>query len=313
MDIGRMGLPLVSVIIPTYRPEHLRETVESALAQTISDLEIIVVEDGSYTAPQALKECCGPVRYVWQENQGVSGARNTGIRHALGIWLAFLDHDDLWKPDKLQRQLLLAERCPEFKMIHTDYFVLREGQLYPGPRLVPVEQVPSRHVGRELFMNNFVINSSVLVTRKGRESAGGLDRRFRYAQDYDLWLRIARNHEIGFLNERLTVFRDHDYSLSNQHSQVLVDCAEVLSKFVSAYPAVWKEFGVNVIRSRMSTAYWDAAYSHFCNAEYAAARSLFSKAWQWDRSCLRPLLYGLACLTGQPGVRAMHAVRRVIT
>ena len=308
-----MRAPLVSVIIPTYRPGNLlRETVDSALAQTLGDLEVIVVEDGTRTAPEVLRDYGNKVRYVWQENEGVSGARNTGVRHASASWLAFLDHDDLWEPGKLERQLVLAERCPEFGMIHTDHFVLREGQLYPGPRLGPVAQVPSGRVGRELFMNNFVINSSALVTKRAVESAGGFDRRFLYAQDYDLWLRIARRHEIGFINERLSVFRDHD-SLSSNHARALVDTAEVLAGFVSGHPEVWDEFGADVVRSRMSAVYWEAAYAHFGEAAYSAARPLFLAAWRWNRSRLPPLLYGLACLTGSTGVRALRAVKGSMT
>lgn len=308
-----MAAPLVSVIIPTYRGgDPLREAVDSALAQTVGDVEVIVVEDGSRTAAEVAGGHGGKVRYFWQENQGVSGARNAGVRHASASWLAFLDHDDLWQPNKLERQLLLAEGSPELDMIHTDHFVLREGQLYPGPRLVPVEQVPSGHVARELFMNNFVINSSALVKKHACESAGGFDRRFLYAQDYDLWLRIARRHEIGFVNERLTVFRDHD-SLSSNHARALIDTAEVLAGFVSGHPEVWDELGADVVRSRMSAVYWEAAYAHFGEAAYSAARPLFLAAWRWNRSRLPPLLYGLACLTGSTGVRALRAVKGAMT
>jgi len=109
-----MSVPLVSVIIPTYRERDLlREAVDSAIAQTIRDIEVIVVEDGSHTAAEALSGYGAPVKYVWQENQGVSGARNTGVRHAAASWLAFLDHDDLWKPEKLERQLR-ADRTGAF-------------------------------------------------------------------------------------------------------------------------------------------------------------------------------------------------------
>jgi hypothetical protein len=161
-------------------------------------------------------------------------------------------------------------------------------------------------------MNNFVVNSSALVKKQACESAGGFDRRFVYAQDYDLWLRIARRHEIGFVKERLTVFRDHE-SLSSNHSRALVDTAEVLAGYLAAHPTAWEELSANVIRSRMSAVYWEAAYSYFCEGAYVAARPLFSSAWRWNKSQVRPLLYGLACLTGPPGVRAMRAVKGVIT
>jgi glycosyltransferase involved in cell wall biosynthesis len=105
--------PLVSVIIPTYeRSTLLRQTVESALAQTFDGIEVIVVEDGSAAAATALRGCDGRVRYHRQEHRGVSRARNTGVRLASGEWLAFLDDDDLWDPRKLERQLALASQKP---------------------------------------------------------------------------------------------------------------------------------------------------------------------------------------------------------
>ena len=304
-----MHVPLVSVIIPTYRERDLlREAVDSALAQTMRDIEVIVVEDGTHTAREALSGYGAPVRYIWQENQGVSGARNTGVLHASASWLAFLDHDDLWKPEKLERQLLLAERSPEFDVIHTDHFVLRDGKMLPGPRLVPTEQVPSGRVSRRLFMNNFLILSSALVTKRSCVAAGGFDSRHTYAQDYDLWLRIARQGEFGFVNERLTVYRDHD-SLSSNFPRALVDTAEVLAEFVAANPETWDVVGAEAVRTRMSAVYWEAAYAHFLEGEHAAARKLFMSAWRWNRQRIRPLLYGAACLTGPSGVRAIRAVK----
>jgi glycosyltransferase involved in cell wall biosynthesis len=306
-----MRAPLVSVIIPTFRERDLlREAVDSALAQTIRDIEIIVVEDGSRTAGEALSGYGAPVKYIWQENQGVSGARNTGVRHAAASWLAFLDHDDLWKPEKLERQLLLAERSPELDVIHTDHFVLREGKIIPGPRLVPTDQVPSGHVSKPLFMNNFLILSAALVTKNSCVAAGGFDSRHTYAQDYDLWLRIARRHQFGFVNERLTVYRDHD-SLSSNFPRALVDTAEVLAEFLAANPETWEEVGTDAVRSRMSSVYWEAGYAHFLEGEYAAARPLLLAAWRWNRQRLRPLLYSAACLTGPSGVRAIRAVKAV--
>jgi len=157
-------------------------------------------------------------------------------------------------------------------------------------------------------MNNFLILSAALVSKQSCIEAGGFDSRHTYAQDYDLWLRIARRHEFGFVSERLTIYRDHE-SLSSNFPRALVDTAEVLADFLAANPETWNEVGSEAVRSRMSAVYWEAGYAHFLEGEYDAARPLLLAAWRWNRQRLRPLIYSAACLTGPSGVRAIRAVK----
>src|SRR4029453_3205196 len=203
--------PLVSVIIPTHeRVALLRETVESALAQTFDQIEVLVVEDGSNTAATALRGYDHRVRYLRQEHHGVSVARNNGVRHASGEWLAFLDDDDLWDPTKVERQVGLVSRQPDLAMIHTDHLLLVDGALRPSPPLLPRGQVPSGSVSQSLFLlDNFIVLSSVLLRREVFDRLGGFSPRFSIASDYDLWLRVSRQHRIVFLDEPLTIYREH--------------------------------------------------------------------------------------------------------
>src|SRR5262245_11344519 len=116
--------PLVSTIIPSYnRAGFVIAAVESALAQTYEKQEIIVIDDGSTDqTKQRLERYAKKIRYVYQENQVVAAARNTGVRVSRGEWFAFLDADDLWSPDKLERQLECINQKSEVGLVHTNVF-----------------------------------------------------------------------------------------------------------------------------------------------------------------------------------------------
>jgi glycosyltransferase involved in cell wall biosynthesis len=304
-----MASPLVSVIVPTYRrDELLREAVVSALAQSVSDIEVLVVEDGSNTGVQVVRGLDPRVRYLWKENGGVSTARNLGAAHAAADWLAFLDDDDTWLPSKLERQLALAQLRPEFDMIHTDYVVRIGEETRPGPRLLARDLVPSGEVGRTMFLNNFVITSSVMLKRSAFEQAGGFSPQFAIVQDYDLWLRISRAHQIGFVNESLVVYRDHE-SLSSRTDRIARERAEALAAFVASNPQVVREYGAAVVRTRLSETYWQAGYAHFLGGDLRAASRLFFAAWRWKRAWLKPALYAAACMTGPKGIRLIELLR----
>lgn len=307
-----MATPLVSVIIPTYRRrELLREAVESVLAQTVSDIEVLVVEDGSHVAAEVVRGIDPRVRYVWQENRGVSAARNTGAAHAASEWLAFLDDDDTWEPRKLEQQLALAERSAALDMIHTDYSVLIDGRLRAGPRLLPRDLVPSGAVGRDLFFNNFVVVSSVMLKRAVFDRVGRFSPRFGIVADYDLWLRVSRRHQIGFLNEPLVIYRDHE-SMSSPTDRATLERVEVLMAFTVSHPEIWEAYGAGMVRARISEAHWQAAYAHFLADDYRTARQLFFHAWRWKPSWLKPAVYASACMTGATGMRMIRALKHMM-
>jgi len=307
-----MPTPIVSVLIATYRRrEELRQAVESVLAQTVEDIEVIVVEDGSDTAADVVRGIDPRVRYVWQENGGASLARNNAAQHATGPWLAILDDDDLWAPEKLERQLAMAERSPELDMIHTDYLVLVDGLLRPGPRLVPRDRVPSGHVGCALFLNNFVVLSSVIIKRAAFDRVGGFSGRFWIVDDYDMWLRVSRQHQIGFVNEPLTIYRDHE-SMSSKVDRTAGECAEALTALAASDPRIWRDYGSQQVRNRLADAYWQAGYGHFLYDDYRNAGRLFFNAWRWKPWWLKPAVYGSVCMTGATGVRAIRAARQAV-
>lgn len=186
-----MSAPLVSVIIPTYNAAPLTEAaVQSVLAQTFQDFEIIVVDDaspdGSGARLEALTAVDARVRVFRQEQNGGPGpARNRGIREARGRYLAFLDGDDLWEPEKLERQLaFMAERGAVFSF--TAYRVIS----LTGEVLDRIDQIPERMTYSDLLKNTVIGCSTVMLDRHSINNVEFTD--IRTSQDFALWLSILK-------------------------------------------------------------------------------------------------------------------------
>lgn len=221
-------MPHVSVIIPAYNAEaFIVETVNSALNQTYQDLEIIVVDDGSKDGTVAALEAFGSgIRVHQQPNGGVARARNTGVALATGSWIAFLDADDLWLPDKLERQLA-SSTAP---MIFTDRFNI--GSRGDLPELQ--SDVTPMH-GGDLFValmrqGNFITNTSVVMRRALFEQMGGFYTGLNGTEDWDLWIRIAEAHAIGFVPEPLVRYRFHAGGLSRNFARMGRERMQVITR-----------------------------------------------------------------------------------
>lgn len=198
--------PRVSVVIPTRdRRALVLEAVTSALAQRACAAEVIVVDDGSEDdTAQALQAFAPRVRCIRRTPSGVSAARNHGARLARGEWLAFLDSDDLWKPDKLAVQLAFHEREPSVRISQTEEIWIRRG----------VRVNPCRHhikPAGDVFLPSLrrclLSPSAVLIRRDLFEEIGGFDESLPVCEDYDLWLRLSMHEPIGLVPEPLVIKR----------------------------------------------------------------------------------------------------------
>jgi glycosyltransferase involved in cell wall biosynthesis len=208
--------PLVSVIIPTYnRAGLVREAVASVKAQTYRDFEIVVVDDGgadgAYEALAADRDLRA-LRHA--HRRGVAAARNTGAAAARGEWLAFLDSDDLWLPDKLARQILSLEGQPGLLICQTDETWVRQGVRVNKP-------ATHKKVAGRIFLPSLsrcmISPSAVIINRRLFEDHGGFDENLPAAEDYDLWLRLTWRYEVGLVDEPLVIKRGgHPDQLSAQ-------------------------------------------------------------------------------------------------
>ncbi len=206
--------PLVSVIIPTFnRAKMVGNAIASVLAQSFRDFELIVIDDGSTDdTRERLTRLPSGVRVHFQENRGVSAARNKGVALATGSLLAFLDSDDLWLPEKLSRQVAFFNHHPETLICQTEETWVRNGRrVNPKNR----HRKPSGMIFSPSLSLCLVSPSAVMIKRALFEEMGGFDESLPACEDYDLWLRISCRYPVFLLDEPLIIKQGgHDDQLS---------------------------------------------------------------------------------------------------
>lgn len=209
--------PLVSVVIPTYnRAGLIGETIESVLAQEFSNLELIVVSDGSTdNTEEVVRSYADPrVRFIKQDNSGgPARPRNTGVACANGKYIAFCDDDDLWMTQKLQKQVALMEKNPDAALCFTRGVTFGDGDFFSRHAL---KRGVARNHFRALLYGNFIANSSVLIRKRVLDEVGpfNVEKFLHGAEDYEMWLRIAFQHRLVRLNESLIKYRVHRNNLA---------------------------------------------------------------------------------------------------
>jgi len=208
-------VPTISVVIPAYNAAaYVGEAIESVLKQTLPASEVIVVDDGSTDDTRSVAERYGRrVTYLRQNNAGVSAARNLGVRIATGSWIAFLDADDHWRADKLQKQIDALNRNPSAVLVYSDFLIV-EGNCRRIVEVCPPQQLLPALRYRCPFMP-----SVVLMAREAFLNAGAFDQTLQGTEDWDLWVKIVMKHSTrAFVHvaEPLTYYRVVPGSLSQR-------------------------------------------------------------------------------------------------
>ena len=220
---------LVSVIIPVYNSaKYIADAIDSALAQTYKNYEIIVVDDGSTDntkeiVTQYTIRHTPYVKYIYQENKGLSGARNTGIKNAKGEFIAFLDADDIWLPEKLEHQIKFMDSDNVGIVGCSGYTINEKGEIldnfinknYPNKSLLL----------NVLNMKNVVSGGSeALVRKKCFDVMGIFDENLRSSEDWDMWLRISHRYDVIFVEKSLAKIRIRTNSMSSpSNAQKMLD------------------------------------------------------------------------------------------
>lgn len=197
---------LVSVILPTYnRAWILKETIDSVLDQDYGNFELIVVDDGSTDeTPHLLSAYQGRITVIRQQNQGVSAARNAGIRAASGDLIALLDSDDTWLPGKLTAQVDFFNTHPDARICQTEEIWIRNGvRVNPGKR----HRKQAGMIFERSLALCLVSPSAVMIRKSLLDEVGLFDETLPACEDYDLWLRIAWKHPIHLIHQPLIVKR----------------------------------------------------------------------------------------------------------
>ena len=276
--------PTVSIIIPAYKiAAYIDETLQSVFAQTFTDYEVIVINDGSPDTADfehILRPYCERVVYIKQENRGAAAARNRGLLTARGEFVAFLDGDDLWSPNYLEEQVKFIESSG-WDLVYADALIIGDSPL--AGRTV-METAPSNGevtVRSLLSATCNVITSGVLARKQPILDCGLFDEALRNSQDFDLWVRLAkRGARLAYQRKVLLQYRCHDDSLSGDAINRVVRELRVYDKIERCYDLSSEERAdlssrLENLRAELEL---ETGKMHLAQGNFADARNAFETA-----------------------------------
>lgn len=281
---------LVSVIIPTYnRKEYICAAIDSVLSQTITTYEIVVVDDGSTDGTgELLRQRYGDqIRYFYQHNQGEAVARNRAIAESQGQLIALLDSDDVWHPNKLERQLQFFEAHPEVGLVSCQALVIDAAGESKRPTPIYAAFVPEIVPLETLILNSPLYCSSVIIRKACLDEVGVFEPTIRYGEDRDLFLRVAARYPVGYVSEPLVSLRSHQ----GAQSRLLIPAEEMERRIRDRLKIIERVFplftgdpkALESLRSRaLAKEYVRAAIYDYVRGQFASGAKRLSDAVALD-------------------------------
>lgn len=331
--MNRYRNELVSVIIPTYnRALKCKFAVESVLSQTHANVEVLVIDDGSQdNSREILSKLDRQVRYIYQKNQGVTAARNTGLKLANGEYIAFLDSDDTWLPWKLEAEISVLHSFPEAGMVWTDMTAVNEDggiiqerylkTMYAAYSYFDAEKdfqckeilptvwknCPQQYFNKScysgnifsyLFMGNLVHTSTVLVRRSRSEKVGLFDTSLiKSGEDYDYHLRTCRIGAVAYIDVPSIYYCIGSADQLTQNQYMYFIALNNLKTIKKVIPIVKKEISLpkKLVRKRIAQSYAWLGMTEFKTSHFRAAKHLFQSLlrYPFDRRVLTFLILSL--------------------
>ncbi len=270
----------------------MAETLDSVIAQTHSDFEVIVVDDGSkdqtlFIVKQYQEKYPEKIRLIQKENGGPASARNVGIKAAFGEYVAFIDADDIWLPDKLKKQVAYFETQPsQVGLIYTRAKKFDENGIWTRPKKYNREPVKG-WIYEHILRDNIIPNLSAMVRKKCFEDVGFFDESLDLIEDHDMWLRIARHYEISFLDEVLCLHREHQLGRSKVFDTTIKRNIGVYEKHLKMVEGDAKL--ENTIIFYMAQKYYDLGSCYLKEGKMSSAREMFRKSIEMSfliKTCL---------------------------
>lgn len=296
--------PLVSVVIPAYNCERfIADALDSVFKQNYPAIEVLVVDDGSTDGTRDVVARYGrAVTLIRQQNSGAAVARNEGMRHARGDYVALLDADDLWLPGKLQLQVDYLERhadvgmcCTLWRLLYPDAAGHYRIDDVAAPESAPVDPKCAGWIYRELLLDCEVWTSTVVMRRELGERIGGFDAKLRRGQDYDYWLRASRVTRIDRLAAPLALYRmqvAHDRKFPDTNWELIV-IRRAIDQWGPAGPDGRTLSGREVC-ARLWALNYRFGHLQYHGGRYALARSAFAAALRARPAHLKTIVYALA-------------------
>lgn len=305
----------VSIIIPTYqRSQTIIPALESVFAQTISDYEVIVADDGSSDdTREVLAPYAERITYDYAENRGQSAARNRGAKLARGEYLAFLDSDDLWYPRKLELQVPLLEQQPNVGWVYCDmdYF----GNTPADYRPRTFSKIPPQRgsILKSLLITGCPMHTPTLLVRKSLfESLHGYNESMRVFEDHDLYYRLAANAPADYVDQVLVHCRREDRGppkpLTAKVSQLRLSSKR---RVLEEHPAQRAEFTELELQQSLGQALQETAVLEAMEGNYSEARKLIAECTQAFPKWWKPLIYKYGFLLPGPFLKLRHFLANI--
>lgn len=290
----------VSVIIPVYNRENMIGiAIESVLSQSYSNLELIVVDDGSTDKTKDVIRSFKDIRIslIEANHNGAYAARNIGIENAKGEYIAFLDSDDIWLPEKLAKQVAVARRKEE-GFVFTNGFVLMENnnEYRMNIFLTADRDICGGKCYTELLRHNFIATSSVILSRNIIDNVGYFIAENRGVLDYDMWLRIARKYEIDYIAQPLFLYKSHADRLSTNRVARLHDSLYIydLQRKICTQHGLKNE--EKTIRRSVAETHMRLGLIHYSTGEGNIARKYFYRVLAKGDTAPSWRIWALGCL-----------------
>ncbi len=304
----------VSVIIPTYnRKSYLLNAIDSVMNQTFKDYEIVVVDDGSTDGTKealALLVNSNLIKYYYQINGGPSKARNLGIKQAQGEYIAFLDSDDLWLPTKLEAQMEYLRLNPTLKVVHSNIAIIKNGKL-------DERDLKSRGLlgagwlfEKILLLKGWILLSTLMVHRTVIEKVGIFDESLGTAEDTNLILRIAKEYEIGFVEEVLVnrLVHDANISLMKPENNGTIDS---ISKIEKLYPELAIS-NKDLFKQAYEARYFFIAKTYFYLGDYRRTREKYIKSLKYNHLRIKTIALIICTLFPKRLIDLFRKTRRIL-
>ncbi|MBN1483086.1 MAG: glycosyltransferase [Chloroflexia bacterium] len=305
--------PKVSVIISSYNyARFVGEALQSVAAQTWEDYEIIVVDDGSTDETRAAVERSGvPCQYIYQENQGAAAARNTGLRAARGEYVNFLDADDLLYPQSLELMAGYLDQHPDVALVYGDaIYFYQDGSGRPTRRFsrgLRTPPYPPSGNMLEVLVINSVFNPAAGLVRKSRVlDVDGFKRELRYAEDYDLWLRMAaQGYTFAYIDQAVAKYRIHG------RNKIFVQPQKRLRSLVKIWDQLTQSEAFQALDPQVKALfYMHVAKANIWGGQARSARQALRQALEHNPRLYKAYLALTGLIFGTGPMRILLALRR---
>lgn len=305
-------MPKVSVNIPCFNGErYIRQTIESVLSQTFSDFELVIVDDGSTDDTSKIINSFSDVRvrYFYKRNEGLASTRNFAFRESKSEFIALLDQDDIWLKDKLEKQLELFKRDKNVGIVFSDAYILDNEKIREKTYLERCK--PSRgFIFENLLLDgsNFIPLPTVILHRKVFEQVGIFNTRYRLAEEWELFLRVAQEFSFDYINEPLACYRLHEANFSRNKDIYVNETLEILNNWKNAKGDLFKQNSERFSKKQAGI-YLESAVFYALNGKKSEALTNLNFALNKHR-CTKTLLKKMILLV--LGCRAYGIVRRLL-